>query len=717
MVHFCYFSANYVVRRHLAVLGLLLGALLGLAGPAGAQQSCLLVPVPLAERLAGASWVVEAQVGAPQVLRDAQGHLFSRYGLTVFRVFREPGGGAVLPAAVLLAGGQLGSQREVVSSSPPLTAGQQGVFFLTPDPQHPGEWRLFAGPQGLIRYDLAQRTAAAPFAAYAAIETALYPALRNSAQPGGYRLLQANAALGAPGPARRRGTVMAAAAAAIVGLTPTSTTAGTGAVLTITGSGFGAARGSGTVQFLNADDGGASRVRPLDSDYVSWADAEIRVRVPSITREGSPAGTGPVTVVNAAGEESTSTTALTIRYSISNLDFETAPDTPPIALRPKLVDANGAGGYTLAFAATFQQNTIPNQAARAAFRRATAQWGCRTAANQTTTAPTPAPAGLVQFDDVNSIAFDATPATLPLGVLGVTYSYYSICDVNTTVPEVDFVFANRSDWNFGDHALQANEYDFESVALHELGHSLQLNHVISPAAVMHFSIGNGQNKRTLGTTDDQAGGRDEVAFSAPANSRACGPAPAPHVALAAPSCTPTPLPVELVSFVARYDEAGRGALLRWTTAAERNSIYFAVEARDEGEVAWTEVQRHPAAGTSTSPRHYAAHDARRLAGTRYYRLRQVDADGRQYYSPVAVVTGAEAGLLALYPNPVADQLQLGGLTHGGWLSLQDLLGREAARFKLTPGLNHLDVRGLRSGLYQAAWTDGPTRHRARVQKQ
>ena len=81
--------------------------------------------------------------------------MLTRYDLTVFKVFREPAGGR-LPGAVLLAGGSLGNQREEVSSSPHLAAGQQGVFFLEADPQHPGEWWLFAGPQGLIGYDLSR---------------------------------------------------------------------------------------------------------------------------------------------------------------------------------------------------------------------------------------------------------------------------------------------------------------------------------------------------------------------------------------------------------------------------------------------------------------------------------------------------------------------------------------------------------------------------------
>ena len=40
-----------------------------------AQHSCLLVPVPLTERLARAAWVVEARVDASHAVRDTRGRL------------------------------------------------------------------------------------------------------------------------------------------------------------------------------------------------------------------------------------------------------------------------------------------------------------------------------------------------------------------------------------------------------------------------------------------------------------------------------------------------------------------------------------------------------------------------------------------------------------------------------------------------------------------
>ena len=699
-------------RVRLVLLGLGLAA-----GPAWAQENCLLVPAPLAERLSRAVWVVEAEVkaDAPQVVPDAQGHLFTRYGLTVFKVFRGPAGaGADLPPAVLLPGGTLGNRREEVSSTPQLTAGQQGVFFLVPDARHSGGWRLYAGPQGLISYDVAGHRATEPFAAYADIETSLYAALRDPGEALGYRSVRTNAALSAPRPVRRPGGV---AVVGITGFTPTTLTAGTGAVLTISGSGFSATRGTGVVRFRSANTADATvRVQPLDSDYVSWSDTEIQVRVPSATLERPPAGSGTVQVTNSASEESTSTGTLTIQYALTNLRDGNAAQ----ARRPRLTNDNAAGGYTLAYSTNFQANA----SAVAAFERANAQWVCQTSANRVTTSPATDPATLVARDNINIITFSGPPS-VPENVLGIAFSYYNICP--TTVPvftleETDFAFAStispsRPDltFNFSSDPPTTSQFDFQSVALHELGHGIQLNHVINSAAVMHFSISNGQTKRTLGTSDDIAGGRNVVSFSASPAATACG-TPA-HVALARPAgCTPTSLPVELTAFAARY-EAGRGTELSWSTATERNSAYFALEARDEGIAAWAELRRQPAAGLSSTPRHYRARDPRLLSGRRYYRLRQVDEDGQTSFSPVVAVAATEAGL-ALYPNPATDWLEVSGPpARAGQLRFYDLTAREAVRFELAPGVGKVNVGQLPAGLYFVEWTDGQTVRRGRVQKQ
>ena len=58
-----------------------------------------------------------------------------------------------------------------------------------------------------------------------------------------------------------------------------------------------------------------------------------------------------------------------------------------------------------------------------------------------------------------------------------------------------------------------SQYDFESVAVHELGHGHELGHVINTLEIMNYSIANGQSKRVL-STNDLAGGNAVMARNA-----------------------------------------------------------------------------------------------------------------------------------------------------------------------------------------------------------
>ncbi|MBF9221130.1 IPT/TIG domain-containing protein [Hymenobacter ruricola] len=675
------------------VVGLLwLGALVS----ARAQESCLLVPVPLAERVAAAPLIVEAGVGAQQAVRSEDSHIYTLSQLTVYAVFRGKE-----PAALQLAeaGGTVGLRREVVSPGVALAPGQQGLFLLEPNPAQPGTYRLVAGPQGLVSYDLTARSATEPFRQYPSIAGALYPAVEAlTGQP--RRVVQPNAALG-----RAQAAARPVAQPVITGFAPASVAAGSGAVLTIDGANFGATQGSGHVDFPNANDGGSSLASANPTDYVSWTDTRIEVRVPSVViANGRTAGTGVFRVVNAANETGSSPSALVVVYALSNV-LPGGSSTPG---RPRLVNDDGAGGYTLQYSPSFVTVT----GAAAAFERALATWSCASRLRRVVGSPVSTEA--TPTNGVNEVSF----GTLSAGVLGVTRSYFSGCFdgdgvVQFSLDETDYVFTPTpsagTTWQFGPAAPGTAQYDFESVALHEQGHGTQLTHIIDPTAVMHFSLTNSQTRRTLSTASDVAGAADVFTYSL---TNPCGD-PGP-VATAVPAGCLGSLPVELTAFSARY-QAGRGTQLDWATAAEHHSAYFALESQEAGAAAWQEIGREPAAGTSARAHTYQAHDPRPLAGTRYYRLRQVDQDGTTAYSPLAAVSGAEDGL-SLYPNPVAGRLQVGGPARAGQLRCYDLAGREVARFALTPGPNDLDVGALPAGLYQVEWTDGATTRRARLQK-
>jgi hypothetical protein len=97
----------------------------------------------------------------------------------------------------------------------------------------------------------------------------------------------------------------------------------------------------------------------------------------------------------------------------------------------------------------------------------------------------------------------------------------------------------------------------------------------------------------------------------------------------------SPLPVELISFTAICDE-NNYISLDWETAAEVNSDFFAIEKSNDG-IYYEQVEKIQAAGNSNSVIKYQYTDKLITGNIVYYRLKQVDFDGKyEYLGPVAV---------------------------------------------------------------------------------
>ena len=92
--------------------------------------------------------------------------------------------------------------------------------------------------------------------------------------------------------------------------------------------------------------------------------------------------------------------------------------------------------------------------------------------------------------------------------LGICRVFHTGCLNNGTiewyVDEMDLVFNSSMNWNFTENTPAVNEIDFESVALHELGHAHLLGHVNDINDVMHFSLGPGQQNRDFSENNKTA---------------------------------------------------------------------------------------------------------------------------------------------------------------------------------------------------------------------
>ncbi len=120
------------------------------------------------------------------------------------------------------------------------------------------------------------------------------------------------------------------------------------------------------------------------------------------------------------------------------------------------------------------------------------------------------------------------------------------------------------------------------------------------------------------------------------------------------------LPVKLVDFTANYTNPN--ALLNWSTSQEHNFSHFIIERSVDGEN-FSQVALVFGAGESDSKINYSYNDKdlKGRGGIIYYRLKQVDVDGKFSYSSVRIIRlGDEKTSITLttFPNPVATDLRI-----------------------------------------------------------
>jgi hypothetical protein len=120
------------------------------------------------------------------------------------------------------------------------------------------------------------------------------------------------------------------------------------------------------------------------------------------------------------------------------------------------------------------------------------------------------------------------------------------------------------------------------------------------------------------------------------------------------SATPAnPLPVTLLGFSAEVKNDNQVAL-KWQTSAEINNDYFVVERSRDG-VIFDDVTTVNGNGTTTEISNYQTTDYEPYTGISYYRLKQVDFDGKEEIFPMVVVEieglPFEEPRLNIHPNP------------------------------------------------------------------
>ena len=157
------------------------------------------------------------------------------------------------------------------------------------------------------------------------------------------------------------------------------------------------------------------------------------------------------------------------------------------------------------------------------------------------------------------------------------------------------------------------------------------------------------------------------------------------------------LPLIWQSFT--VSKQNNSAVLMWTTAQERNTQTFIVQQSIDG-VNWNDLSSMPASGTKNTPSFYSYTHNKPSNGINYYRILQLDSDGKYTYSDIRS---------ANFSIEEAPFIVLGNLISNGnvavqvnvptGISLFSVDGKLLFKKRLNVGLQNIDVSTYAKATY------------------
>lgn len=143
---------------------------------------------------------------------------------------------------------------------------------------------------------------------------------------------------------------------------------------------------------------------------------------------------------------------------------------------------------------------------------------------------------------------------------------------------------------------------------------------------------------------------------------------------------------------------GKTNKLNWITLTETNNKGFIVERSNDGRTFTTAgfVPTKAAGGNSTQNTSYQFTDAQPYVQT-YYRLKQVDIDGRYSYSNTIVIK-SKATVLSIYPNPASRTIHIEKNKKITGIRILEITGK-AVKQLLPSSNSNYDISSLSPGVY------------------
>jgi hypothetical protein len=412
--------------------------------------------------------------------------IFTQYDVTVFKYFK--GSGNHPRISIIAEGGQVGDDLITLNPNIDLTVGDVGIFDLTENNLVPDvsfgnpAYQAYAGGQSFIRYFKNRNIISGVYDYYENIDL-LYQKITSITHQSFLELSSFSAK-------DYLSTKVDNKSVVISSVSPLTLTAGTYTEITINGSGFGPVPTSIWFHDANNTPNGIISPPTACNQIISWSDTQIKTYVPTQATSGTIYILGPDTVYYPSPQP------LVVTYNITNSYLSSDGGATYKSFTFDLVNTNTTGGYTW----TFNNNFYSNTNAVGRFTYGLDLWRCATGVNWKTAGAATTATGISQSDGINVISFDNTVA-LPAGTLGRATSFYSACQSGGStyryLTECDIIFNHTINWNFLTALPATDEYDFQSVSTHEIGHIVQQGHYGDLGDVMHWALDSGMTARIL----------------------------------------------------------------------------------------------------------------------------------------------------------------------------------------------------------------------------
>lgn len=156
-----------------------------------------------------------------------------------------------------------------------------------------------------------------------------------------------------------------------------------------------------------------------------------------------------------------------------------------------------------------------------------------------------------------------------------------------------------------------------------------------------------------------------------------------------------PLPLTLVSFNGTL--VNDKVQLKWLTSNEINTSYFDVELSTDGNH-FNRLATVKAKGNTAQTNEYISWDTHPSNGNNYYRLKQVDQDGRFTNSNIIRMYYGRDGYVLIAPNPATGFVNITGSNRFAQIQLIDVTGKLIRVFSSVPA-GRYSLAGLSRGLY------------------